>query len=162
MTHRFFLSSKPQEARAKLRLGISVFFALVSLALGLLPYTDNFAHIGGFAIGILGGLVFGPSIHATRRHRIVVWVIRLISAALLVAFVVGLGVNFVTSPDPAKACPFCRNLSCLKTFSQCQDGAGYLTSGTSAGSNPTSAASVTSSSPLTAPTDGANFNVPNN
>ncbi|KAJ1028669.1 hypothetical protein NDA16_001835 [Ustilago loliicola] len=38
------------EYRAKTRLAMSVGFAIVGLALGLLPGLDNFAHIGGFCI----------------------------------------------------------------------------------------------------------------
>lgn len=51
-----------------------------------MPALDNFAHIGGFAVGILGGLMFCSSIHPTKRHRLIVWVFRVIAAGLLVGF----------------------------------------------------------------------------
>lgn len=69
-----------------MRLFVSIVFAIIGFAIGLLPGLDNFAHIGGFAVGTLGGLLFCPSIHETKRHRIITWVLRIISAGLLVGF----------------------------------------------------------------------------
>lgn len=74
------------EYRPKMRLLASTIFAVIGFVIGLLPGLDNFAHIGGFAVGILGGLLFCPSIHATRRHQIVTWVLRIIAAGLFVGF----------------------------------------------------------------------------
>ncbi|PWN92918.1 rhomboid-domain-containing protein [Acaromyces ingoldii] len=108
------------EYRAKTRLIMSIVFAIIGLALGLLPALDNFAHIGGFAVGILGGLMFCSSIHPTKRHRLIVWVFRVIAAGLLVGFFVGLATNFYSSDDPNKACTWCRYLSCLPAFPQCK------------------------------------------
>ncbi|UZJ55332.1 hypothetical protein CBS101457_004652 [Exobasidium rhododendri] len=108
------------EYRPKTRLWVSVIFAVIGFAIGLLPGLDNFAHIGGFAVGMLGGLIFCPSIHETKRHRIITWIIRVVAAGLLVGFFVGLGTNFYFSEDPNKACTWCRYLSCLPVFSQCK------------------------------------------
>jgi hypothetical protein len=99
------------EHRPKVRLVASIVFTIIGFAIGLLPGLDNFAHIGGFAVGILGGAMLGPSIHESRRHRIVTTVIRIIAAALLVGFFVGLATNFYNSQDPSKACTWCRYLS---------------------------------------------------
>ncbi|KAK0553655.1 hypothetical protein OC845_001127 [Tilletia horrida] len=98
------------EERRKTRLTISVVFAIVGLALGLLPGLDNFSHIGGFVCGILGGFAFGPSIHPSKKHRIGVWVVRLISGGLMLGFLLGLALNFYNSADPAQACRWCRYL----------------------------------------------------
>lgn len=117
------------EYRAKVRLAMSIGFAIVGLALGLLPGLDNFAHIGGFCVGLLGGLVFAPSIHATRRHRVVTWVLRIVALGLAVGFFAGLASNFYNSPDPTKACTWCRYLSCLPVFNSCK-GNGLTTSTT--------------------------------
>ncbi|KDN43337.1 rhomboid-domain-containing protein [Tilletiaria anomala UBC 951] len=109
------------EMRAKLRLTVAIFFTVFSLGLGLLPYSDNFSHIGGAAVGLLGGFIFGPSIHSTRAHRGIIWGIRIVCLGLLIGFIVGLVLNFESSSDPTKACTWCRYLSCLPTFSQCKD-----------------------------------------
>lgn len=98
----------------------STIFSIIGLGLGLLPGIDNFSHIGGFCIGILGGLFFAPSIHATRSHMIGTWVLRLIGLGLLVAYFVALGLNFYRSEDPRQACTWCRYLSCLPVFQSCK------------------------------------------
>lgn len=120
------------EYRAKMRLAMSIVFAVLGLALGLLPGLDNFAHIGGFCVGLLGGLVFAPSIHPTKTHRIVTWVLRVVALGLAVGFFAGLASNFYNSPDPTKACTWCRYLSCLPVFSSCK-GTGLTTSSTGSG-----------------------------
>ncbi|CAD6934407.1 unnamed protein product [Tilletia controversa] len=126
------------EARRKTRLTISIVFAIIGLALGLLPGLDNFSHIGGFICGILGGLAFGPSIHPSAKHRVAVWVIRLVSLGLMVGFLVGLATNFFRSEDPAQACRWCRYLSCLPVFSQCKnDGLTTTTTGVASSTSAT-------------------------
>ncbi|EST07605.1 Peptidase S54, rhomboid domain protein [Kalmanozyma brasiliensis GHG001] len=117
------------EYRAKMRLATSVVFAIVGLALGLLPGLDNFAHIGGFCVGLLGGLVFAPAIHATKRHRVITWVLRIVALGLAVGFFAGLASNFYNSPDPTKACTWCRYLSCLPVFSSCKGNGLTVSSG---------------------------------
>lgn len=121
------------EYRAKTRLAMSIGFCIVGLALGLLPGLDNFSHIGGFCVGLLGGAMFGPSIHPSKKHKMVVGVVRVVAAALLVGFMVGLGKNFYGEQDPTKACTWCRYLSCLPVFSSCK-GNGLTTTTTSSGS----------------------------
>ncbi|CAO1634750.1 unnamed protein product [Sympodiomycopsis kandeliae] len=121
------------EYRAKTRLVTSILFTIIGLAVGLLPGLDNFAHLGGLAIGILGGLLFAPSIHTTKQHRIVTWVLRLAALGLLIGFFVALTTNFYNSDDPTKACTWCRYLSCLPTFKQCQNN-GLTTTSTSSSS----------------------------
>lgn len=122
------------ESRAKTRLVLSIFFTLLGLGLGLLPGLDNFAHIGGFAVGLLGGMTLSPSIHETKRHRLIIWVFRLVGFALCVAYFVVLGLNFYKSDDPTKACTWCRYLSCIPTFSQCKNNGLSTTATTSSGS----------------------------
>ena len=122
------------EYRPRVRLIMSIVFTIIGFAIGLLPGLDNFAHIGGFAVGILGGALLGPAIHETRRHKIITWVIRVIAAGLLVGFFVGLSTNFYNSDDPSKACRWCRYLSCLPVFSQCK-GNGLNVSTTSSTGN---------------------------
>ncbi|WFD05940.1 protein S-acyltransferase [Malassezia vespertilionis] len=107
------------EANAKTRAIVSIVFAIIGLGLGLLPGIDNFSHIGGFCLGILGGLFFAPSIHATRKHMIITWVLRLLALALLIAYFVSLPLNFYQSDDPTNTCHWCRYLSCLPVFESC-------------------------------------------
>ncbi|KAE8211925.1 hypothetical protein CF327_g4367 [Tilletia walkeri] len=120
------------EVRRKTRLTVSIVFAIIGLALGLLPGLDNFSHIGGFICGILGGLAFGPSIHPSKKHRVAVWAVRLVAFGLMVGFLVGLATNFFKSDDPAQACRWCRYLSCLPVFSQCKNDGLTMTTTSSA------------------------------
>lgn len=124
-----------QENRARTRLIVSIIFSIIGLGLGLLPGIDNFSHIGGFCIGILGGLFFAPSIHATRTHFVITWILRLIGIGLLIAYFVALSLNFYRSGDPRQACRWCRYLSCLPVFDSCK-GVGISTT-TPSGENAT-------------------------
>jgi len=101
---------------------------LVGFAIGYIPYVDNFAHIGGFVMGLLVGTVFYPVISETKRHRIIMWCFRLAAIPLAVILLVSLTRNFYSS-DPYAACSGCRYLSCIPTSAnnRCQ-GTGITTS----------------------------------
>jgi membrane associated rhomboid family serine protease len=65
----------------------------ISLLIGTLPYVDNWSHIGGFAFGIVSGIVFLPYITFgkwdARRKKILLYVcIPLLFIMFLMAFVV--------------------------------------------------------------------------
>ncbi|PPQ92685.1 hypothetical protein CVT25_013992 [Psilocybe cyanescens] len=85
---------------------------LIGVALGYIPYVDNFAHIGGFVMGLLVGTVFYPVISVTKRHRFIMWGFRLAAIPLAIVLFVTLVRNFYTS-DPYAACSGCRYLSCI-------------------------------------------------
>ncbi|KAJ3779127.1 hypothetical protein FB446DRAFT_711087 [Lentinula raphanica] len=89
---------------------------LIGFAIGYIPYIDNFAHLGGFLLGLLVGIVFYPVISVTKRHRAIMWTFRIIAMVLAVILFVVLIRNFYTS-DPYAACPGCRYLSCWPTAS---------------------------------------------
>ena len=114
---------------------MSIVFAIIGLALGLLPGLDNFSHIGGFCVGLLGGLLFCPSIHPTGRHRTITWILRIAALGLLIGFFVGLATNFYNNPDPSKACTWCRYLSCLPVFNSCKNNGLTTTTVTTTGGN---------------------------
>ncbi|KAK7694953.1 hypothetical protein QCA50_002141 [Cerrena zonata] len=87
---------------------------LIGIAIGFIPFVDNFAHIGGFLMGLLVGMVLYPVISATKRHGIIVWALRIAAIPLAVVLFVVLIRNFYTS-DPYAACSWCRYLSCIPT-----------------------------------------------
>ncbi|KAI0094924.1 rhomboid family-domain-containing protein [Irpex rosettiformis] len=89
---------------------------IIGIAVGFIPYVDNFAHIGGFLMGLLVGMVFYPIISASRRHQIITWSLRITAIPLVVVLFVVLIRNFYTS-DPYAACSWCRYLSCIPTSS---------------------------------------------
>ncbi|ESK97994.1 rhomboid family protein [Moniliophthora roreri MCA 2997] len=101
----------------------------IGIAIGFIPYVDNFAHIGGFLMGLLVGTVFYPVISETKRHKGIMWAFRLAAIPLAIVLFVVLTRNFYTG-DPYAACGWCRYLSCIPTDSNnhCQ-GTGLQTFG---------------------------------
>ncbi|KIK55862.1 hypothetical protein GYMLUDRAFT_174979 [Collybiopsis luxurians FD-317 M1] len=87
---------------------------LIGFAIGYIPYIDNFAHLGGFLLGLLTGITFYPIISVTTRHRLITWACRVIALVLSIVLFVVLIRNFYTS-DPYAACEGCRYLSCWPT-----------------------------------------------
>jgi len=103
---------------------------LIGIAVGYIPYVDNFAHLGGFLMGLLVGTTFYPVISPSRRHKLIMWGFRLVAIPLAVILFVVLVRNFYTS-NPYAACSGCRYLSCLPLASNnyCK-GTGLSTSST--------------------------------
>ncbi|PFH50798.1 hypothetical protein AMATHDRAFT_60450 [Amanita thiersii Skay4041] len=96
------------------RLIFMIIELLIGIAIGYIPYVDNFAHIGGFVMGLLIGVIFYPVISTTKRHRLITWGFRLAAIPLAIILYVVLIRNFYTS-DPYAACSGCRYLSCIPT-----------------------------------------------
>ncbi|KAF9996657.1 hypothetical protein BGZ79_009614 [Entomortierella chlamydospora] len=89
---------------------------LFSFAFGLLPYLDNFAHIGGFFTGILTGLVFMPVVYFSKRDKIIKWTLRIIALPLVVLIIVLGLTNFYKGVNN---CSWCKYLSCLPINGWC-------------------------------------------
>ncbi|GAA5867703.1 hypothetical protein JCM3774_003383 [Rhodotorula dairenensis] len=104
------------EYRPKRKLLMLVVEVIVGFGLGWVPGIDNFAHLGGFAMGLLVSLLLFPIIHPTRTHKLVFAGLRMLVLPLIIVFYVVLVRNFYTS-DPATACSWCRYLSCWPTAS---------------------------------------------
>jgi len=85
---------------------------IAGIAIGYIPYVDNFAHIGGLTMGFLVGTTFYPVISTTRRHKLIMWGFRLAAIPLAIILYVVLVRNFYTS-NPYAACSGCRYLSCI-------------------------------------------------
>ncbi|KYR01878.1 beta-lactamase family protein [Tieghemostelium lacteum] len=97
-----------------------VFTIIISFAVGLfLPGVDNYAHLGGFVMGILTGWIFLPNLtpkKAVGRRLCLI----LIAIPLTVAIFVTLFVVFYKRIDSAEWCPNCSNFTCLKFLSWCK------------------------------------------
>ncbi|KAF8213129.1 hypothetical protein K438DRAFT_1803438 [Mycena galopus ATCC 62051] len=89
---------------------------VIGVAVGYIPYVDNFAHLGGFVMALFVGTIFYPVISVTKRHRICMTVARVLAIPVAVVLFVTLTRNFYTS-DPYAACEGCRYLSCFPTSS---------------------------------------------
>jgi len=89
---------------------------IVGIAIGYIPYVDNFAHIGGFLMGLFVGTIFYPVISPSKRHKLIMWLFRLAAIPVAVILYVLLVRNFYTS-NPYAACSGCRYLSCFPSAS---------------------------------------------
>ncbi|CAM0138882.1 unnamed protein product [Umbelopsis sp. WA50703] len=93
---------------------------IISLVLGLLPGLDNFAHLGGFIIGIVAGIMLiNTRRRATRQFKIFTWIARLCALVLLIVIFVVTIKEFYEVADPSKICPNCKYLSCLPVSNWC-------------------------------------------
>ena len=72
---------------------------MIGIALGFVPGVDNFAHLGGFLMGLLCATVLYPVISTTKRHSILMWIARIIVVPVAVILYVLLIRNFYKA-DP--------------------------------------------------------------
>ncbi|KAI9027522.1 rhomboid family-domain-containing protein [Phycomyces nitens] len=93
---------------------------IISLVLGLLPGLDNFAHMGGFSVGIVMGVLISPMrTNASKSFKIGTWVARVVALVLLIVMFAVTIKAFYSSEDPSKICPNCKYLSCLPVSNWC-------------------------------------------
>ncbi len=95
---------------------VVVITCLFGLAVGLLPFIDNFSHIGGFLVGVLTSFMF----YATPGKNGSFWmVLKGVGAVLLVVlFLIGY-VVFFAAPDAVKRCEWCVTVNCLPVLNWC-------------------------------------------
>ena len=116
------LTSSPNAVDGLAHLGVS----------GAIVGIERKADRQGFAVGLLMGIILYPSISETKRHKYIVWGLRIAAIPLLIVAFVLTVKNFcelsfivVTSEelipedtdDPNKACEWCKFLSCIPTSS---------------------------------------------
>ncbi|GAA6012588.1 hypothetical protein JCM10207_009049 [Rhodosporidiobolus poonsookiae] len=104
------------EYQPKRKLLFLIIEMIIGIGLGWIPGLDNFAHLGGLLIGLLGAIVLLPVIHPSKTHKWVFVILRLIAFPLIIVLFVVLTRNFYTG-DPSTACSWCRYLSCWPTSS---------------------------------------------
>jgi len=99
-------------------LKLVLFICLLFLA-GLLPWIDNFAHIGGFLFGFLTSFVFLPHVNFSDEDRIAKLVTQIVCGVLTLVLLVVLFLIFYTVEG---SCTNCSYFNCLPfTDSFCQD-----------------------------------------
>ncbi|KAH7420710.1 hypothetical protein KP509_13G018300 [Ceratopteris richardii] len=117
-------------------ISVLLFVVAGNLAMGILPYVDNFAHIGGLVIGFLSGLVLlmkpqygfikpsklppGYDMHVIslkakyNAYQYTLWITALI---LLIAGITSAAVLVFQGVDGIDKCKWCHYLSCVPTSS---------------------------------------------
>lgn len=77
---------------------------VVGVALGYIPGVDNFVHLGGFLAGLICAAVFLPVISTTKRHKMIMWAVRIVMLVLGIVLFVVLIRNFYKSNPFAGKC----------------------------------------------------------
>lgn len=77
---------------------------IVGVALGYIPGVDNFAHLGGFLMGLLCAAILYPVISETKRHKMIMWAVRIAAIPLAVVLFVTLIRNFYSTDPFAGEC----------------------------------------------------------
>jgi membrane associated rhomboid family serine protease len=86
---------------------------IVSFAFGLLPYTDNFAHIGGFIFGLELSLILILRYEWDRIWKIRLrYIITIIAIAIFLLQFIGF-FYILYHVDVVKLCPNCQYVSCI-------------------------------------------------
>ena len=111
--------------------GKLVLLLLTGLIIGLLPYVDNFAHIGGFITGILLSAIFVPyyppyegeasqvpKSHKDRFRRIKILLVAICLPTFIAVYIIIFVLFYVVQPN----CPGCQYITCIPfTDTICQD-----------------------------------------
>lgn len=85
---------------------------ILLLALGLLPYIDNFANIGGFIFGILSSFILVPFISIGKWDRLTkLCLISIALPVMVILFFIGF-VIFYNVQD-SDFCSWCNYLNCI-------------------------------------------------
>jgi hypothetical protein len=93
-----------------------IFNIAISLGIGLLPYVDNNAHVGGFIFGIFSGLLLMPKIYYGKWDRRIKQFLMFASLPAIGY----LGYYFVTSfYFGVNFCPWCKYINCIPGMSWC-------------------------------------------
>lgn len=99
------LLKRPWKDCGYLTLGV-----FIAIAVGFLPFIDNYAHIGGFISGGLSGIVFMPKIAFGKWDRTRKIVLMLAAApALVLMFVLTLNSFYANT----NSCEWCKYLDCF-------------------------------------------------
>lgn len=102
-----------------LMVGISI---VIAFAMGLVPGIDNFAHFGGFIVGLLAAFVFLPSMHIGGWSVGMRLLQVCIALPLLIGYFIGVLVPFYHGLDGSSFCSWCHYIACLPFWKTCNGG----------------------------------------
>ncbi|KAI9342566.1 rhomboid family-domain-containing protein [Obelidium mucronatum] len=94
-----------------------VFLILISFLLGMLPYLDNFAHVGGFFCGFLAGLIFMPQIYFNKTDKLIKVTLQVVAIPLLILVYSLMILGFYNVWND---CPWCKYLTCIPGMPWCE------------------------------------------
>ena len=91
---------------------------VISFLVGMLPYIDNNAHVGGFIFGALAGLIFMPQIYTGKWDRRIKIVLRIVSIPVTAFLFYYCLWSFY---GDFNFCPTCKYLNCIPGFPWCDE-----------------------------------------
>jgi len=111
---------------------VLVVSTLISFALGFFPHIDNFAHLGGFIVGLVAAFIVMPNvalpslIPSKSRQQFRRNLLRIIIASTLLGLLYVAGfVVLYSGLQLDHWCTFCEYISCLPIFDACKSYRGY-------------------------------------
>jgi membrane associated rhomboid family serine protease len=111
MLYLDLLQNWPITIRPWVELSKTSMVVLVALAIGLLPFIDNYAHIGGFLGGLFSGMAVMPTISYTNSDRRRKRILRILSIPILIGLMSGGFYMFFSGSNID--CPWCTYLDCV-------------------------------------------------
>jgi len=112
----------------KLKLIIWIIATVFSLALGIFPAVDNFAHIGGSIGGVFGTMIVATTVFSRNgKENYSLNCIRLWGWIMLFGYFIPGFILFYTRVDVSRLCPVCEDVNCLRVWKWCREytGSGY-------------------------------------
>eukprot|EP00003_Mantamonas_plastica_P014445 TRINITY_DN2511_c0_g1_i2.p2 TRINITY_DN2511_c0_g1~~TRINITY_DN2511_c0_g1_i2.p2 ORF type:complete len:195 (+),score=66.86 TRINITY_DN2511_c0_g1_i2:744-1328(+) len=98
-----------------------LFVIIISLGMGLMPQIDNFAHVGGFVIGLTTSVVFLPNVtFGFWSGGIKILLVLIFSVVTIGLFGLGLQVMY-NDINPNGWCEFCIYLTCIPVNDWCKN-----------------------------------------
>jgi membrane associated rhomboid family serine protease len=106
----------------KMKLLMVLISIVIAFAMGLLPGIDNFAHAGGFVVGLLSAFIFLPSMHIGGWSVTMRLLQVCVALPLLIAYFVGFLVPFYRTWNGNSFCSWCHFIACLPFWKTCNGG----------------------------------------
>lgn len=92
---------------------------IFSLALGLFPLIDNFAHVGGFVTGVITGVLLLPSLTFSTWDARGKLALRVLALPVLIAFLFWIMYTTFSTGATASQCTWCKYLDCIPINGWC-------------------------------------------
>ena len=88
--------------------------------MGTLPFLDNYAHFGGFVVGVVCGFIFIPSLNFSKFDQMKKRFLFIVSVPVLIALIVFFFVAFYKL-NIGQTCIWCKYINCIPGMPWCEE-----------------------------------------